>query len=60
MSEMSKYLRRLGCLSMVCALLIACSEKKMSEAWCEDMMVKANAQWTEEETRLFARDCLEP
>jgi len=29
-----------------------------SEAWCEDMLVKANDQWNEADTQLFAQKCI--
>ncbi len=52
-------------LSIVIAVVLASvmslgCEEKMSEQWCEDMMLKPNKQWTEKEAKLFARDCLEP
>jgi len=52
-------------LVMLSLLLHACSEKdpiglpteKMTEEWCEQMMVKPNNEWIETEIQLFARDC---
>jgi|GEM_PF-1249803 len=39
--------------------LSSCSEKKMTEQWCEAMMEKPNQEWTnEKDIELFARDCL--
>lgn len=43
----------------VAAILSGCSEKKMTQEWCEEMMLKPNDQWEEKEYKLFARDCLE-
>ena len=31
-----------------------------SEEWCEAMMSKADADWNEADTQLFAQKCLEP
>lgn len=31
--------------------------KKMSDEWCEEMMLKANSDWVEIDIQLFARDC---
>lgn len=28
------------------------------EAWCEAMVLKSNSDWTDEETRTFAKNCL--
>ncbi len=39
-------------------LLCGCAEKKMTEEWCEEMMIKPNKEWTEKDAQLFARDCL--
>ncbi len=30
------------------------------EAWCEAMMEKPNPEWTDAETRSFAKTCLNP
>lgn len=29
-----------------------------SEAWCEDMLTKANDDWSEADTQLFAQKCI--
>lgn len=31
-----------------------------SEDWCEAMMLKSDADWSEADTQLFAQKCLEP
>lgn len=28
------------------------------ELWCDEMLEKPNAKWTDEETRLFGKNCI--
>jgi len=53
-------LRLLGGIWVVMALtfVLGCSEKTMSEEWCEQMMEKPNREWQEEEFKLFAKSCI--
>lgn len=59
-------------VSVLPLVLMACSENsqesadvtttelpsaKMTEEWCEQMMVKTNKEWVEQEIQLFGRDC---
>ncbi len=49
----------LASLFVFCGM--ACSEKdvpKMSQEWCDAMLDKPNSEWTEEDFRAFAADCL--
>ena len=54
---------KIAALLAVSLCIAACGESKasrskMSDEWCETMMQTANQAWTEEQAKLFARDCL--
>ena len=43
---------------LLLVLLSACGIREGSEQWCDAMLEKPNQQWTDAETRLFAKHCL--
>ena len=40
------------------ALLAACSPEVGSPEWCSDMKEKSSDQWTGDETKAYAKNCL--
>ena len=63
---MKKYLSVLclllaGVVALMLGLMMVEQDSHSSargEAWCEAMVLKSNSEWTDEETRAFAENCL--
>lgn len=45
----------LGCSLM---LLVGCSPKEGSVGWCEDMDKKAKGDWTTNDMKIYAENCV--
>ena len=43
---------------LVCSLLLGCAPEVGSEEWCEDMAEKPKGDWTANEAKEFAKNCV--
>ncbi|WNO07662.1 DUF3012 domain-containing protein [Teredinibacter sp. KSP-S5-2] len=49
---------RIVYIAFASVCLFGCSEKRMSEEWCDSMIDKPNSEWTEQDFTSFSQDCL--
>lgn len=55
---MASGVKKLAFVLTLFSVLSGCSENDVTDEWCDNMLEKPNAEWTELDFKTFSSDCL--